>query len=111
MYFNILRRDLKFRVYKLWGTDKVLSVKFQLLVMNRTILEVDLQNFAIGFFGPRTIPKKKTYVVKISSGCYFTNMLNKSLFIFRWDEILVKYYEERVTLLVYSTVPSGNKRY
>jgi hypothetical protein len=39
--------------------------------------------------------------LKVSFGCVSINILDKSLFIFRWNEILDKYYVEKARLFIF----------
>jgi hypothetical protein len=49
--------------------------------------------------------------LKIFFGCVSIYILDRYLFIFRWNEILDKYYVEKATLLICNLVPSDNKFY
>lgn len=49
--------------------------------------------------------------LEISFGCVSIHILDKSLFIFRWNEILDKYYLERARLLICNLVPIDNELY
>ena len=99
MYFVILRRHLKLR-YTVCGVLKKYVQAVPVIINNKPNNYRNRPSEFCSWILRSQANLKK--IVKISSGCYYANILNKSLSIFRWDEILDKYYEERVTLLVCS---------